>query len=86
MSRKRQPSPADFVYRDRGDTDRAIRWFHRAVALGDESSLLNIAKLYLQAGKQRTRTLSYLKRVARSPSVTEADSEEAKKLLGNREP
>ena len=72
------------IYRDRGATDRAIRWFRRAVALGDEGSLLEIAKLYLRAGTYRTRTLSYLKRVTRLRSVTEADSEEAKKLLGNR--
>ncbi len=71
------------IFRDRGDTDRAIRWFRRAVALGDEGSLLNIAKLYLRAGKQRARTLTYLERVVRSSSATQAESEEAQKLLGN---
>jgi TPR repeat protein len=74
------------IYRDRGETDRAIRWFQRAVALGDESGLLEIAKLRLRDGKQKARTLKYLERVTRSSSVTQAESEEAKKLLGDLEP
>ena len=52
----------------------------RAVALGGDDSNLEIAKHYLNAKDSQT-AIVYLERVCQSDQVSEASTEEAKRLL-----
>ena len=69
------------IFRDRGERARALRWFLRGTTLGDDSGFLMAAKLLLEDGQQKPRAMKYLKTVARSHKVSEADVEEATRLL-----
>ena len=59
----------------------ALKWFVRAVELGDTESNLEIGKHYLIAERNPRRAIRYLRRVKSSDWVTEAGCEEAQKLL-----
>jgi TPR repeat protein len=68
------------IWRDEGSSKRALRWFEKAIELGDEDARLDIAKLYIR--QQNTgKAIPYLEKVLKSENVTEASAEEAKFLL-----
>lgn len=69
------------IWRDRGQPERAVRWFKRAVALGDADANLNIAKIYLSKKRSSAAAVRYLKRARRSKRITEYSKEEAGILL-----
>jgi len=72
------------IFRDEGDTERALTWFQRAAKLGDTDANLQIAKILLQEPKRVADAVPFLKRViAAKPrvEVTEASREEALRLL-----
>jgi TPR repeat protein len=69
------------VWRDKGKPQRALRWFQRAVKLGNEDSNLDIAKHYLLNTQDPQNAIPYLEKVCQSDRVTEASAEEAKRLL-----
>jgi TPR repeat protein len=69
------------MFRDDGDARRAVAWFTKAHSLGEVGSLLEIAKIYLRSGSQLDKARSHLKKVAAADDVTQADAEEAGRLL-----
>jgi TPR repeat protein len=68
------------IWRDRGKLVRALRWFQRAVELGDADANLKIAKVYLRKG-DLIKARPYLHKTRRSPWATEQAKEEARRLL-----
>jgi TPR repeat protein len=68
------------MWRDEGNSKRALAWFHRAVKLGNDDSNLDIAKHYLKE-RDPKKAIPFLNRVCRSDRVTEATSKKAKRLL-----
>lgn len=68
------------VYRDAGRPRIALRWFQKAVALGDAHSLLNIAKLFLGPLRDPEQARRALARLARYRRVTEDTQEQAAAL------
>lgn len=73
------------IWRDRGKLVRALRWFQRAVELGDADANLEIAKTYLRRGNT-PRARPYLRKTARSPWATEQSKQEAGVLLKKMTP
>jgi TPR repeat protein len=69
------------IFRDGGETRRAIQWFLRAAKRGDDGAFLEMAKIYLGGREDVEIAKKYLLIVAKSNSVSEAESEEAEKLL-----
>lgn len=72
------------IYRDEGDYKRALKWFERAVSLGDADANLEIAKIYIGEKSQIVEAMPYLKRVIKAKAgldVTVASHEEAQSLL-----
>ena len=72
------------IFRDEGDTRKALAWFERAVRLGDIDSNLEIAKILLQEKKHAENAIPYLKCVAMGKprvDVTESSWDEAVRLL-----
>lgn len=69
------------LFRDVGDRRRALRWFWRAVELGDDDALLEIAKLYLANQRSAYRAKVVLQRLSCSEVSTEHGVEEANRLL-----
>jgi uncharacterized protein len=49
------------IYRDEQDDWKAIRWFQRAVDLGDIDANLDLAKIYLGSPKDRVKAIRCLK-------------------------
>lgn len=70
------------IRRDRGETLLAIKWFKRAIALGDGDANLNIARIYLRHEGAKAKALPYLRRTIAAPYVTDGAIEEAQRLLG----
>jgi TPR repeat protein len=70
------------VWRDEGQLKRALSWFEKACALGDEEAHLEIGKHYLQNAHDYARAIRHLEKVRQSRRVTEAGQEEAARLLG----
>lgn len=68
------------IWRDRGKLVRALRWFQRAVELGDADANLEIAKVYLRKS-DLVKARPYLHKTRRSPWATEQSKEEAGLLL-----
>ena len=69
------------IWRDRRRPKQALLWFRRAVKLGNVSSNLEIAKIYLK-DRNRLRDASQLLHVVlKSRRVSEADTEEVVGLL-----
>lgn len=56
-------------------------WFRRAVQMGDGGANLEIAKLFLATGKSHREAVRHLELVCQSGLETEADEEEAQRLL-----
>lgn len=69
------------IWRNKDRPQRSLAWFRRAVRLGDDSSNLEIAKYYLRNDGNPRKAIGYLKRVCQSDRVSEADEEEAARLL-----
>jgi TPR repeat protein len=69
------------IWRGENNPQRALSWFRRAVKLGSDDSNLEIAKHYLQNGRDLNRAILYLNKVCHSNRVTEASAEEAMRLL-----
>jgi TPR repeat protein len=69
------------IWRDENKAQRALAWFRRAVRLGNVSSNLHVAKHYLQNESDLRRAIGYLAKISRSDRVTEAEREEAIRLL-----
>jgi TPR repeat protein len=69
------------ILRDRGKVNRALKWFARAVDLGDDDAHLNIARIYLRQRPDSKRAIRHLGKVCRSQNVTEGSQEEALRLL-----
>ena len=73
------------VFRGEENLKQAIKWFERAVRLGDGDANLEIAKIYLTR-RESARAIHYLKQTlkANADDVTEASKEEAQRLLKRR--
>jgi len=69
------------IWRERGKPGLAIKWFKRAVALGDGDANLNIADVYLRRQATRAKALPYLRKTIAAPYVTDGSIEEARRLL-----
>lgn len=69
------------LYRDEGRLRLAIRWFEKAVSLGDDGALLNMARLYLGPLKDVPRARRLLSRVLFSKRVSVDSQEQAERLL-----
>jgi TPR repeat protein len=70
------------VFRDEQKLKQALKWFERAVSLGDGDANLEIAKIYLCA-KERDKATHFLKETLKADpdDVTEGSLEEAERLL-----
>lgn len=68
------------IWRDRGKLARALRWFRRAVELGDADANLEIAKVFLRKCDS-AKARPYLQKTRRSPWATVQSKEEARLLL-----
>jgi TPR repeat protein len=60
---------------------RALNWFKKAVAMGDEESNLDIGKYYLYQESNFRKAIQHFKRVTHSRWNSEAAVEEAQQLL-----
>ena len=69
------------ILRDKGEHERSIAWFQRAIKLGDGDANLNIAKIYLRNQRERLKAIHYLQKTIRAPYVTDGSIEEARALL-----
>jgi TPR repeat protein len=69
------------IWRDRNRPSVAIKWFKRAIELGDGDANLNVAKIYLRDAKNKAKALRYLHDTIRAPYVTDGSIEEARRLL-----
>lgn len=75
------------ILRDRGKSGLALRWFKRAVTLGDADANLEIAKIHVERG-DLIKARPYLDKTVRSSWATEQSKDEARRLLkrsGRRE-
>lgn len=68
------------IWRDQGNSKRALRWFEKAIGLGDEDANLDIAKLYLSQ-QDIDKAIPYLEKTLKSNNITEASAEEARSLF-----
>ena len=69
------------IWRDEHKINRALLWFHKAAELGADGANLEIAKHYIQDEYDPPKAVRYLAKVCESQMVSEADVEEAKRLL-----
>jgi hypothetical protein len=69
------------VYRDEGRLRLALRWFEKAVALGDDDAMLDMARLYAGSLANPTKARRLLRKVLASKNVTEESQEQAARLL-----
>lgn len=67
--------------RNDGKLRLALKWFQKAVGLGDAESNLDIGKCCLISELNPEKAITYLKQVCGSNSVSWAGAEEAKLLL-----
>lgn len=74
------------VFRDRGSRRPALRWFWKAVALGDSDALLEIARLEAAARGGRRRAVRHLRQLLRREDSTESTREDAQALLVELQP
>lgn len=68
------------VYRDEGRLRLAIRWFEKAVALGDDHAMLEMAKLYAGPLKNPAQAKRLLSKVLSSKRVSVYSQEQARQL------
>ncbi len=69
------------VFRDEGRPRLALRWFEKAIALGNEDALLELAKLYAGPLEDSRMATRLLKKVLSSKRVTVFSQEQAQRLL-----
>jgi TPR repeat protein len=69
------------VWRNDNNPKRALKWFQKAVRLGDDEANLEIAKYHLQRQHNPAKAIRHLEKVLRSNWVSEAGLEEARKLI-----
>lgn len=69
------------MWRNEDRPKRALDWFRKAVELGNEGANLEIAKYYLTEKISPAKARRHLQTVANSERTSEADVEEAQKLL-----
>ena len=69
------------VYRDEGQRNRALAWFRKAVAMGQDEANLEIAKVLLKERLDLKTTRKCLEKVVNSDCCTEGGMEEARRLL-----
>lgn len=69
------------MHRERRNTRGAIYWFQRAIALGDDTAGLELARIYLDRLSQRTRALVCLRRTVRGRFLAPDSLHEALQLL-----
>jgi uncharacterized protein len=69
------------MWRNDGKYRRALKWFKRAVRLGDDEANLEIAKDYHQVEHNPLKAIRHLEKLCASNCVTEAGLEEARTLL-----
>src|SRR5579862_3050477 len=77
------PSAANNIgvlWRNEKQLKRALRWFVRAVKLGDDEANLEVGKHYLYNENDPRKAISYFQRVTPSRWVSEGGVEEAQKL------
>ena len=71
------------IWRDEGQSKRAIYWFQKAVELGEDGANLEIAKYYLK--DDPTNAIKLLTKVCESNRVCGDEREEAKRMLKRAE-
>jgi len=71
------------LYRDENQFARALKWFERAIKLGDPDAHLEIAKIHLRTNGDREKAIRHLKRLLayKRDEVTEAYRLEGRRLL-----
>lgn len=69
------------IYRDERRFRLALRWFEKAVALGDDDAMLEVAKLCLGSIGDAKRAKRLLARVLASKNVAVETQEEAVRLM-----
>ena len=73
------------IYRDRGNSRRALFWYQRAVELGDGDALLALGRSYYYGiGVRRNyhKAIEYYRKAIASKDITEFDRENAMYCLG----
>ncbi len=69
------------MWRTENQPRRALKWFEKAVRLGDDEANLEIAKYYLRNEHNPLKAIGHLQKVCQSRCVTESGAEEATRLL-----
>ena len=70
-----------FVFRKEKNLKQALAWFKRAVNLRDGDANREIAKIYHKNKTDKAKIIPYLKRTLKAKYVTEASTDEARRLL-----
>lgn len=70
------------LYRDEGRLRLAVRWFQKAAAMGEEESLLEVARLYVGPLEELAKARKLLTGVLASKRAAASNREEARRLLG----
>ncbi|HVP64436.1 MAG TPA: tetratricopeptide repeat protein [candidate division Zixibacteria bacterium] len=82
--RGNDPSAANNIactWRNEGQLQRALRWFKRAVEMGDDEANIAIGKYYLSNENNPRKAIPYFRRAVKGKWVSEAGVEEAAELL-----
>jgi TPR repeat protein len=69
------------MHRERHNTRGAIYWFQRAIAFGDDTAGLELARLLLEQLKQPVRALACLQRTVRGQFLAPDSLNEAQRLI-----
>jgi TPR repeat protein len=83
-ARRGDPAAANNIgalFRDEGRPRLAVRWFEKAVALGNADALLEMAKLYAGPLKDSRMAMRLLKKVLTAKRVAVVSQEQAQQLL-----
>ncbi len=69
------------MHRERKNVRGAVYWFRRAIALGDDTAGLELARLYLDRLRQRSLGLASLRRTVRGKFLAADSLREAQQLI-----
>jgi TPR repeat protein len=69
------------IWRDRNKPNLALKWFKRAIELGDGDANLNVAEIYLHDETKKAAALRYLRNTISAKYVTQGSIEEAHRLM-----
>jgi len=69
------------TYRRHGHIRKARHGFERSLACGDATAAIELAKLLSVSDSEELAARDYLRRALASDNLTEADREEAQRLL-----